>query len=134
MKALPLVPLLGMMALLTTVIGWATLGCGALMGQNAEQAAAEAGDPDAMTQRAHQFRTGQGEPQDLSKAYDLYRLAALQGHPAAMYWLGELYQGGHGAEQDIEKAMEWYQAAADAGYERARLALQSVTVQEASPI
>ncbi len=131
MKTLPLVPLLGMMALLTGVIGWATVGCGAILGHNAEQAAAEAGDPEAMTLRAHRFRTGEGEPQHFGKARDLYRLAALQGHPVAMYWLGELYQGGHGVEPDIEKAMEWYQAAADAGYEQAHIALQTTRVQEA---
>ena len=132
MKALPLVPLLGVMAVFAAVIAWATGGYGALIGQNTEKAAAEAGDPEAMTQRAHRFRTGEGEPQHFGKARDLYRLAALQGHPGAMYWLGELYQGGHGVEQDYETAGEWYQAAAEAGYEKARIALHSITVQEVS--
>lgn len=132
MKALPFVPFLSVITLLAAAIVWATVGCGALLGQSAEQAAAEAGDPEAMTQRAHRYRTGQGEPQDLDKAHDLYRLAALQGHPAAMYWLGELYQGGHGVEHDLEKATQWYQAAADAGYEQARIALEMMTIQKAS--
>ena len=132
MKALPLVPLLGVMAVFAAVIGWATGGYSALLTQNPDQAAAEAGDPEAMTQRAHRFRTGEGEPQHFGKARDLYRLAALQGHPSAMYWLGELYQGGHGVEQDYETAGEWYQAAADAGYKKAHIALQSMAVQEVS--
>ena len=134
MKALPFVPLLSLVALLAAFVVWATVGWGGLLTQNTEQAAAEAGDPEAMTQRAHRFRTGQGEPQNLNKARDLYHLAALQDHPPAMYWLGEFYQGGHGVEQDIEKAMEWYQAAADAGYEQAHIALQSMTAQGLSSI
>jgi len=132
MKAVHFIPLLGVMALVAAVIGWATGGYSALIAHNTEKAAAEAGDPDAMTQRAHRYRTGVGEPQDLGKAHDLYRLAALQGDSPAMYWLGELHQAGHGVEQDYEKAMEWYQAAADAGYKKAHIALQSMAVQEVS--
>jgi hypothetical protein len=61
------------------------------------------------------YATGQGVPQDLQKAAELYQEAADQGHALAQYNLGVLYVTGQGVPQALQKAAELFQKAADQG-------------------
>ena len=122
---------IGLLALAAAAVGVVLAGYAAILGEHNDRAGAEAGEPDAMAALADRFRTGEGEPQSYKKAYDLYRLAALEGHAGAMYWLGGFYWHGWEIEKDYEKAVDWYQRAAEAGSEQSRTALQELGLEVA---
>jgi TPR repeat protein len=62
------------------------------------------------------YEDGQGVPQDLVKAAELYQKAANQGHAGAQFNLGLLYAHGQGVPKDLVKAAEFYQKAANQGH------------------
>ena len=53
-----------------------------------------------------------GVAQDLKKAHELYRQAAMQGHANAQFNFGWEYQNGQGVAQDFKIALKLYQLAA----------------------
>ena len=69
------------------------------------------------------YRSGQGVPQNDSKAAWWYRKAAEQGDPDAQKNLGDLYRRGEGVHQDAQESVSWYQKAAIQGHSRAQLNL-----------
>lgn len=80
---------------------------------------AEKGDPDALFNMAQAHKLGQGVPQDLAKAEDLFGQAAARGHlQAADYYGLLLFERG-----ERELAMPFIRAAADRGEPRAQYLL-----------
>ena len=69
------------------------------------------------------YRSGQGVPQNNSKAARWYQKAAEQGDSDAQKNLGDLYRRGEGVRQDAQEAVSWYQKAATQGHSRAQLNL-----------
>jgi TPR repeat protein len=86
----------------------------------AEPKLADQGDAAAQYNLGVQYEDGQGVPQDLGKAAELYQKAANQGHAAAQYNLALLYAHGEGVPQDLGKAAELYQKAANQGHAAAQ--------------
>lgn len=64
--------------------------------------------------------TGEGVPEDVSLAVDLFWKAANLGHAGAAYMLGECLLDGVGVERDRADALEWLVTAAELGHRRAR--------------
>jgi TPR repeat protein len=64
--------------------------------------------------KAQAYETGEGVPQDLAKAAELYLRASQMGHPEAMLALGQMHQSGRLAGKD-DAAAAWYLRAAQAG-------------------
>ncbi len=57
------------------------------------------------------YANGSGTEKDPTKAFSLYKKAALQGNLEAKYMVGSCYEYGFGVKKDIEKALEWYKKA-----------------------
>jgi TPR repeat protein len=109
-------------------LGFAILGLGyaALLGSGVIQPdfaatrvryarLAGAGDIEAMSHLAAEFRDGRGGPRDYAKAREWYGKAAEGGDAPAMVWLGWLYQGGLGGAKDLAGARVWFEKAAAKG-------------------
>lgn len=80
------------------------------------QPLADAGDPDAQFNLGQAYKLGRGVPQDMSRARDLFGLAAAQGHLQAEANYGLiLFQEGN-----REQAMPYIIRAAEAGEPRAQ--------------
>jgi tetratricopeptide (TPR) repeat protein len=80
------------------------------------QPLADAGDPDAQFNLGQAYKLGRGVPQDMSRARDLFGLAAAQGHLQAEANYGLiLFQEGN-----REQAMPYIVRAAEAGEPRAQ--------------
>jgi TPR repeat protein len=79
------------------------------------QAAAEAGNLDAMYELGRCLDYGEGVDQDQEAAVEWYRKAAAQGHDGAMYELARSLESGVGVDEDQEEAVEWFRKAAEAG-------------------
>jgi TPR repeat protein len=78
--------------------------------------AALAGDAEAMTRLAGQYRDGRGGPQDYVKSREWYEKAAAAGDSSAMFWLGWFHHKGlGGVRQDYTTAHEWFLKAAAKG-------------------
>jgi hypothetical protein len=75
-------------------------------------ARAQAGDPDAEFDIAYDYETGEGVPQDLTKAAFWFRRAAEQGDAGAQYSLALLYNTGNGVPQDYAEGYFWAELAA----------------------
>ncbi|MBA3957579.1 MAG: SEL1-like repeat protein [Parachlamydiaceae bacterium] len=69
--------------------------------------AAFLGDSDALYRLGHCYRNGKGVKQDLTQAFELYRLASNQGNVKAMYYLMKCYQEGRGTEINVVQAKLW---------------------------
>ncbi len=76
---------------------------------------AMAGDAEAMSRLAAQFRDGRGGPQDYVKAREWFEKAAATGDATAMFWVGSLHQKGFGRAQDLALARQWLEKAAAKG-------------------
>ena len=74
------------------------------------------GDHHAMTKLAARLQAGRGVRQDLSRAIDLYTVAAEAGVAEAQYNLGNIYLLGEGVVPDEARALTFYKQAADNGH------------------
>lgn len=98
-------------------------------------AAANAGNPLAQHDLGIMYGKGIHVGQDMSKAMEWFRKAALQGLPEAIkilrqfaeqgiepaqYHLGAMYANGQGVEKNYEEAARWYKMAADRGMREAQ--------------
>ena len=100
--------------------------CGNGVAQNIEIAvmlftsAAEKGNSRAQCRLARLYRDGCGVHfggvQDKQKAFELFKLAALQGVPQAQYDLACMYLHGTGTVRVRSEANRWFQKAAAQGY------------------
>jgi TPR repeat protein len=68
--------------------------------------------------KAHEYRDGQSLSgkkvvQDLSKAAELYKEAALQGSPEGMYSYGQCLYSGRGCKKNMKEGLKWYRKAAN---------------------
>uniref|UniRef100_A0AC34F8H9 Uncharacterized protein n=1 Tax=Panagrolaimus sp. ES5 TaxID=591445 RepID=A0AC34F8H9_9BILA len=63
--------------------------------------------------KAHQFRDGEGVPQDYTKAASYYAKAAAAGNPEGMYNLAQLYETGKGVKRDFDESLRWLLKAAN---------------------
>ena len=82
--------------------------------------AAERGDAKAQTQLAFMYIKGEGVPQDMKKAFDLYMQAAVQGDATAQYNVGIMYYFGKGVDKDIDQSFIWYKKSAEQGHTNAQ--------------
>jgi TPR repeat protein len=86
--------------------------------------AAEKGNPDAISQMADMYRTGDGVEKNHSDAFKLYTLAAEKGSSDAQLYLAESYHwGNNGLEKNISEALKWYKLSAEGGNHDAMNAL-----------
>jgi TPR repeat protein len=83
------------------------------------QAAAAAGDADAIDSLADRYWRGDGVNRDRSKAVELYRKAAELGNDDAMLQMGFLYENGRDLPKSDDQAVAWFRRAVDAGNESA---------------
>ncbi len=69
----------------------------------------------AMIALANMYETGKGKlmPQDITKAFNLYKKCATAGDPVGQMKLGEFYKDGKGVTKDLIAAYQWLQLAAD---------------------
>ena len=76
----------------------------------------KAGDnPPAIDALGFSYETGQGNPKDLPKAFQLYIEAAEKGYDQAQFHAGNCYARGVGVGVNDKVAMEWFRKAADQG-------------------
>lgn len=77
------------------------------------QQAADAGSAEAQFELGQLYEIGQGVPQDVPKAIELYRASAAQEFPDALNDLGFMYfQGGLGVPEDRAQALGFFERAA----------------------
>src|SRR5207237_9146971 len=90
------------------------------------RAAADGGDPRAMSNLGWMYSRGKGVRQDYTQALRWYQSAAEKGLAEAQYNLGAMYKEGYGVPKDYTRAHMWFKLAAVHGHEPdydARLAL-----------
>lgn len=58
----------------------------------------------------------EGRPQDVSQAFNWYRIAAEQGHSGAQYKISLMYRNGEGTLPDGDQAHMWLQRSAEQGH------------------
>lgn len=78
-------------------------------------AAAKLGFPQSQYNLASMMYSGDGIPQNDSKAFYWFYQAAKRGHAVAMRRIAQCHYDGRGCEKDNTKATEWLKAAANAG-------------------
>ena len=88
--------------------------------------AAEQGYADAQFNLGLMYANGEGVPQDLAQAAELFKSAAEQGHVDAQNNLGAMYFTGEGVDRDEKKAVEWFKKAAAQGNEDAQANLDAI--------
>lgn len=95
---------------------------------------AQQGDPQAQIFLGYLYETGQGVPQNFSKAAQWYWKAAEQGNAVAQYQLGSMYHLGKGVSQNYVLAYMWLDLSAAGGNPNAkeirRLVAGKMTVGE----
>lgn len=91
--------------------------------------AAEAGSAEAQSRLADLYLTGNGVPQNLQKAVQLYRTSAEQGNANAQYNMGVFSEEGRGVPRSLTKAFEWYKKAAEQGHANAQNSLGTMYMQ-----
>ncbi|MGO8916916.1 MAG: trypsin-like peptidase domain-containing protein [Stellaceae bacterium] len=79
-------------------------------------AAATDGNASAQNNLASLYRSGEGGPIDLERAFYWFSKAALQGQVNAQTSLGDMYEKGDGVPRDYLRAAYWYRRAAVAGF------------------
>lgn len=87
---------------------------------------AEQGYADAQFNLGLMYINGEGVPQDIPHAVELFQKAAEQGHVDAQNNLGAMYFTGEGVKRDEKKAIEWFEKAAAQGNEDARANLDAI--------
>ena len=85
------------------------------------QAAAEAGQPEAMYQLATNYESGRDFPKDDTQAAAWYRKAGDLGHSPSMLSLGVLYWEGRGVQKDFVEAYKWLDLSSKHGFKDDRL-------------
>lgn len=78
-------------------------------------AAAKLGYPQSQYNLACMMYSGDGIPQNDSKAFYWFYQAAKRGHAVSMRRIAQCHYDGRGCEKDNNKALEWLKAAARAG-------------------
>lgn len=68
-------------------------------------------NPEAAFYLASLYESGNGVPQDMSKAIEFYRIAAEMGYGKAQSYLGDIYYEGRGIGKDMVMAVALYQKA-----------------------
>lgn len=91
--------------------------------------AAEAGSAEAQFRLAELYFTGNGVPQNLHKAVQLYRSSAERGYANAQYNMGVFSEEGRGVPRSLIKAFEWYKKAAEQGHANAQNSLGTMYMQ-----
>ncbi|CAA6816874.1 MAG: Unknown protein [uncultured Thiotrichaceae bacterium] len=86
------------------------------------QAAANAGDVEALYRLGLLYQSGQGVPADYGKAQQFLERAARSGHAYAQYALALLYRQS-GAAPQIQQSIQWQQKAAQQGHVEAQYGL-----------
>lgn len=84
-------------------------------GFEADQRAAQTGDPKALFALATRFEDGRGGEPSMSQAIQWYQKAADAGFVAAQGYLGVIYDKGRGVKQNDVEAVKWYRKAAEQG-------------------
>jgi TPR repeat protein len=79
------------------------------------QAAADAGDTEAIFLIGTAFDEGLGKPQDAAQAFEWHLRAAEAGHVLGQHNVGNQYSEGRGVEQDLAAAVEWWTKSAERG-------------------
>ena len=74
--------------------------------------AMKAGSLAAYHNMGNLYRKGLGVPQDLAKAFELYKYAAERGHPEDQSNVGVMLLNGDGVPQDLTQARYWLEQAA----------------------
>jgi TPR repeat protein len=87
---------------------------------NKDRRAAERGDASAQFKMALRYDSGQGVPQNYTKAVEWLHKAAEQGFVKAQYNLGSMYYSGQGVPQDNPEAAKWFLLAAERGFASAQ--------------
>ena len=87
---------------------------------NKDRRAAEHGDASAQFKMALRYDSGQGVPQNYTKAVEWLHKAAEQGFVKAQYNLGSMYYSGQGVPQNNAEAAKWFLLAAEGGYASAQ--------------
>jgi len=90
----------------------------------------ERGKAWAITLLGDNYRQGIGVPKDITRAFELYRMAAEQDYVSAIQNVGLMYYTGRGTEQDIPKAKELFIRAATLGDVYAILTLKKIDKHE----
>jgi TPR repeat protein len=90
------------------------------------KAAAERGDPQAMTSYGMLQISGNGVPQDQAKGVAQIAKAADTGYDYAQYMLGLCYASGIGGPVDKENGKLWLGKAAAQGYKKAQAMLANI--------
>lgn len=78
---------------------------------------------EAKGKLGHYYSNGWGCPQNLKKAFDCYKEAALMGIAEAQYDLGICYRFGQGVRQDYGQAVLWYENAVRQDFPKAMVNL-----------
>ncbi|KAF8931077.1 hypothetical protein BGZ58_007825 [Dissophora ornata] len=73
-------------------------------------------DPNSQYNQGTMYYSGNGIPQDYSKAWEWCLKTANQGYANAQFSLGFMFSNGKGVPQDYPKAMGGYFKAADQGH------------------
>lgn len=84
---------------------------------------AEQGDPQAQSNLAMAFLSGQGMAKDLALARRWAEKSALQGHPDGQYTLGSMYLAGRGVLQNFQTAFRWFEKAAQQNHAESQFRL-----------
>lgn len=78
------------------------------------------GNADSQCELALLYAYGNGVPQDIAKAVELFQKSAEQGHAEAQFHLGACYRSGEGVVRDYVQAEKWWRAAALQGHVHAQ--------------
>lgn len=84
------------------------------------QAAAEAGDPQAMNNLGVLYDKGLGVEPDVGRALHWYAKSADAGHPSGMCNFGRMLEQGRGVPPDAAEAARWFDLAARRGQPEAQ--------------
>lgn len=95
---------------------------------NADIAAAENGDIEALLRLGNRFMNGDGVEKDINQAIAYFKKAADKGNVDAQLELGEIYYDGEGVNKDEKTAKIWLEKAAAQGNERAKKILQQYII------
>lgn len=95
------------------------------------ETAMQAGSLAAYHNMGNLYRKGLGVPEDLVKAFELYKYAAERGHPEDQSNVGVMFLNGDGVKQDLGQARYWLEQAASQNWADAinRLGLMALKGQ-----
>lgn len=92
------------------------------------------GSPEALCNEGYAYFTGEGVPQNLPRARELWMQAASLGHVGAMHNLGSLYATGTGAvARHVPTALRYLRQAAEKGYVPSQVTLGRLLLLKTEP-